>query len=68
MIAEIGAIFATQYVVQAVTTVRDPGRAQRAGFYSALMLVPFGIFAAVVGMCSAVLYPKIKSIDALPAR
>lgn len=67
LIAGIGAIFATQYVVQAVTTVRDPERAQRAGFYAALMLVPFGILAAVVGMASAVLYPGIKSIDALPA-
>ena len=67
LIAGVGAIFATQYVVQAVATVRDPGRAQRAGFYSALMLVPFGLFAAVVGMASAVLYPHIKSIDALPA-
>jgi solute:Na+ symporter, SSS family len=66
LIAGVGAIFATQYVVQAVTTVRDPGRAQRAGFYSALMLVPFGILAAVVGMASAVLYPGIESIDALP--
>lgn len=67
LIAGVGAIFATQYVVQAVTTVRDPGRARRAGFYSALMLVPFGILAAAVGMVSAVLYPNIKSIDALPA-
>jgi SSS family solute:Na+ symporter len=67
LIAGIGAIFATQYVVQAVTTVRDPGQAQRAGFYSALLLVPFGILAAAVGMVSAVLYPDIKSIDALPA-
>jgi solute:Na+ symporter, SSS family len=66
LIAGVGAIFATQYVVQAVTTVRDPGRAQRAGFYSAMMLVPFGILAAVVGMASAVLYPGIESIDALP--
>jgi SSS family solute:Na+ symporter len=66
LIAGVGAIFATQYVVQAVTTVRDPGRAQRAGFYSALMLVPFGILAAVVGMVAAVLYPGIDSIDALP--
>lgn len=66
LIAGVGAIFATQYVVQAVTTVRDPGRAQRAGFYSALMLVPFGILAAAVGMASAVLYPGIESIDALP--
>ncbi len=67
LIAGIGAIFATQYVVQAVVTVRDPGRAQRAGFYAALLLVPFGILAAVVGMVAAALYPGIKSIDALPA-
>lgn len=67
LIAGIGAIFATQYVVQAVVTVRDPERAQRAGFYSALLLVPFGILAAAVGMVSAVLYPDIDSIDALPA-
>ena len=67
LIAGIGAIFATQYVIQAVVTVRDPGHAQRAAFYSALMLVPFGILAALVGMCSAVLYPEIESIDALPA-
>lgn len=67
LIAGIGAIFATQYVVQAIVTVRDPERAQRAGFYSALLLVPFGILAAIVGMVSAVLYPDIESIDALPA-
>jgi solute:Na+ symporter, SSS family len=67
LIAGIGAIFATQYVVQAVVTVRDPDRAQRAGFYSALLLVPFGILAAAVGMVSAVLYPDIESIEALPA-
>jgi SSS family solute:Na+ symporter len=67
LVAGIGAIFATQYVVQAVITVRDPGQAQRAGFYSALMLVPFGLLAAAIGMCSAVLYPTIHSIDALPA-
>jgi solute:Na+ symporter, SSS family len=66
VIAGVGAVFATQYVVQAVTTVRDPGKARRAGFYTALMLVPFGLLAALVGMCSAVLYPGTRSIDALP--
>ena len=66
LIAGIGAIFATQYVIQAVVTVRDPRHAQRAAFYAALMLVPFGILAAFVGMSSAVLYPEIESIDALP--
>ncbi|MGM9474403.1 sodium:solute symporter family protein [Pseudarthrobacter sp. YS3] len=67
LIAGIGAIFATQYVVQAITTVEDPNKARRAAFYSSLVLIPFGLLAAVVGMCSAVLYPKINSIQALPA-
>jgi SSS family solute:Na+ symporter len=66
LIAGIGAIFATQYVVQAVITVDSPRRAQQASFYSALLLIPFGILAALVGMCSTILYPKIESIDALP--
>lgn len=66
LIAGIGAIFATQYVVQAVVTVDSPRRAQQASFYSALLLIPFGILAALVGMCSTILYPKIESIDALP--
>lgn len=66
LIAGVGAIFATQYVIQAVVTVPDPVRAQRAGFYAALMLVPFGLLAALVGMASAVLYPDVASIDALP--
>jgi SSS family solute:Na+ symporter len=66
LIAGVGAIFATQYVVQAVATVHDPGRARRASLYTAAMLVPFGLLAALVGMASAVLYPGIDSIDALP--
>ena len=67
LIAGIGAIFATQYVVQAITTVDEPIKARRAGLYSTLILIPYGFFAAVVGMCSAVLYPQIASIGALPA-
>jgi len=66
MIAGIGATFATQYVVQAITTVGDSGKAQRAGFYSALVLVPYGVLAALIGVCSAVLFPHIKSIQAMP--
>jgi SSS family solute:Na+ symporter len=66
LIAGIGAIFATQYVVQAITTVEKSSKAKQAGFYSTLILIPYGVFAALVGMCSAVLYPKIDSIGALP--
>ncbi|MGC7101369.1 sodium:solute symporter family protein [Amycolatopsis lurida] len=67
MIAGVGATFATQYVVQAITTVGDSTKAQRAGFYSALILVPYGILAALIGVCASVLFPGIKSIQAMPA-
>jgi len=67
MIAGVGATFATQYVVQAITTVGDGGKAQRAGFYSAAILIPYGLLASVIGMCAVVLYPRIPSIQAMPA-
>lgn len=67
MIAGVGATFATQYVVQAITTVGDEGKAQRAGFYSAAILIPYGLLASVIGMCAVLLYPHIPSIEAMPA-
>jgi SSS family solute:Na+ symporter len=66
MLAGVGATFATQYVVQAITTVGDDTKAQRAGFYSALVLVPYGLLAALIGVCAAMLFPGIKSIQAMP--
>ena len=67
MVAGIGAVFSTQYVVQAIATVPSAGKAQRASFYSALLLIPFGIACATIGMCARVLYPNIRSLEAFPA-
>ena len=66
-IAGIGATFSTQYVIQAVNTVETRQKAQAASFYAALLLVPFGIATALIGMCSQVAYPGIKSINAFSA-
>ncbi|MCS3419754.1 sodium:solute symporter family protein [Pseudomonas yamanorum] len=66
MIAGIGSIFSTQYVIQAVNTVSHAGKAQRACFYVAVLMVPFGIGAALIGMCSAVLFPNVDSLQAFP--
>ncbi|MYU15852.1 sodium:solute symporter family protein [Streptomyces sp. SID8361] len=67
MIAGVGATFATQYVLQAITTVESDAKVRRTGFYAAVILIPYGILATVIGMCSAVLFPHIKSIQAMPA-
>jgi SSS family solute:Na+ symporter len=66
MIGGIGSIFATQYVIQALVSTDNPAVAKRACFYVASLMIPFGLMAALVGMCSAVLYPGVKSIDAFP--
>lgn len=66
MIAGIGSIFSTQYVIQAVNTVSDAGKAQRACFYCAGLMIPFGIGAALIGMCSAALFPQVDSLQAFP--
>ncbi|EKS9916744.1 hypothetical protein BTK97_005586 [Burkholderia multivorans] len=67
MIAGIGSIFATQYVIQGVVTTPDERGARRACYYVATLMVPFGIIVALIGVCSAFLYPSIRSIDAFPA-
>lgn len=66
MVAGVGAIFATQYVVQAIATTPDPHGARIATLWSAAILVPYGLLASVVGMSAAVIYPGIDAIQALP--
>src|SRR5579864_4346045 len=63
-IAGIGATFSTQYVIQAINTVETKEKARAASLYAALFLAPFGIATALIGMCSLVLFPGIKSINA----
>lgn len=66
-IAGVGATFSTQYVIQAINTVETQQKAKAASLYAALLLVPFGIATALIGMCSLALYPNIKSINAFSA-
>jgi SSS family solute:Na+ symporter len=66
MIGGIGSIFATQYVIQAVVGTDNEKVAKRACYYVSSLMIPFGLMAALIGMCSAVLYPGVKSIDAFP--
>ena len=66
-IAGVGATFSTQYVIQAINTVETRQKAKAASLYAALLLVPFGIATALVGMCSLALFPDIQSINAFSA-
>ena len=66
IIAGVGSIFATQYIIQAIATTQDNNKARMACYYVSILMVPFGLMAALIGMCSAYLYPNIASINSLP--
>ncbi|ACA15816.1 Na+/solute symporter [Methylobacterium sp. 4-46] len=67
LVAGIGAVFSTQYVIQAINTVEDGRTARAASFWCAVLLVPFGLLAALVGVCGGVLMPALPPIQVLPA-
>ncbi|MEV4734838.1 sodium:solute symporter family protein [Saccharopolyspora sp. NPDC049426] len=67
LIAGGGAMFATQYVVQSMTTVTNERQARAAGLYTSLILIPYGILAALIGVCAAVVHPAVPSLQALPS-
>ena len=62
----VGAIFSTQFIIQAVTSTPSASGAQRATFYAALFCLPLGFVLAFIGVAAKYLYPDIKSLYALP--
>lgn len=54
-------------MIQAISTVSDGAKAQRASFYSAILLIGFSLLAAGIGMCAAVLSPNIPPLQAFPS-
>ena len=62
----VGAIFSTQYIIQAVTSTSSARGAQRSTFYAAAFCLPLGFVLAFIGVAAKFLYPNIKSLYALP--
>lgn len=65
-IANIGAIFSTQYVIQAITSIPDAQKARKASILAGIMVIPIGLMAAVIGVAAKYLYPGIKGVNAIP--
>jgi solute:Na+ symporter, SSS family len=65
-IANIGTVFATQMIIQAVAGVKSPAEACKAALWAGVLIVPMGLMAAFVGVEAKYLFPKISSVLALP--
>jgi len=65
-IANIGAIFSTQYVIQCISSLKSPAEAKKASMIASVAIVPVAILATFVGLAAKMLFPEIDSVNALP--
>jgi len=66
-VANIGAVFSTQYVIQCISSLSSPAEAKKASIIASITIVPIGFLAAYIGVSSRAMFPNIKSVMALPA-
>jgi SSS family solute:Na+ symporter len=64
LVANVTAIVATQYIIQALASSSSPQTARKSSIIAAIILVPLGFGEALVGMCAAVAAPHIHPAEA----
>jgi len=65
-VGTIGAIFSTQFIIQAISGAHDAKAAQRSAFYAAALCFPLAIALGLIGVAAKFLHPSIDSLYALP--
>jgi SSS family solute:Na+ symporter len=65
-IGNIGAIFSTQYVIQAVASTKNPNAARNATYIAGFLSIPISIALGLIGVAAKYLYPDMNSLFALP--
>jgi SSS family solute:Na+ symporter len=65
-IANIGAIFSTQYIVQAVSSLKSPESARTSTYIAGALCIPISIALGLIGVTAKYLFPSMKSIYAFP--
>jgi solute:Na+ symporter, SSS family len=66
IIGTVGAIFSTQYIIQAIAANRSAEAARRSVLIAAILCLPLGFALAFIGVASRYLFPELQSIYALP--
>lgn len=65
-IATVGAIFSTQYIIQAISSTGSAADARKASLYAAAFCFPIGFLLAAIGVSARYLRPELNSLYALP--
>jgi SSS family solute:Na+ symporter len=65
-IGNIGAVFTTQYIMQAITATKDANSAKSAAYIAAFLCIPISFALGLIGVIAKFLFPEMKSLFALP--
>ncbi|MDU2064944.1 MAG: sodium:solute symporter family protein [Sporomusaceae bacterium] len=66
IIGTVGAIFSTQFVIQATSSSKNANEARKSALYAAAFSLPLGILLALIGVSAKFLFPDMKALYALP--
>jgi len=65
-VGNIGAIFSTQYIIQAVASTKSPDAARNSTYIAGFLSIPISIALGFIGVAAKYLYPDMNSLFALP--
>ncbi|CZT28244.1 sodium:solute symporter family protein [Pseudomonas cerasi] len=66
IIGTVGAIFSTQFIIQAISSTQNQNAARRSTFYASLLCIPIALALGFIGVASKYLHPEMSSLYALP--
>ncbi|CAH2798186.1 MAG: Na+/solute symporter [uncultured Paraburkholderia sp.] len=66
IIGTAGAIFSTQFIIQAISATRSPEAARASSLMAAVLCVPISLALGFIGVAAKFVHPEIKSLYALP--
>nr|WP_315595838.1 sodium:solute symporter family protein [uncultured Cupriavidus sp.] len=66
VIGTAGAIFSTQFIIQAISGAKSADEARKATLMAGVLCVPVAIALGIIGVAAKFLFPDIKSLYALP--
>jgi SSS family solute:Na+ symporter len=65
-IGNIGAVFTTQFIVQAISATKNERAAKNSAYIAAALCIPISIALGLIGVIAKFLFPEMKSLYALP--
>jgi SSS family solute:Na+ symporter len=65
-IGNVGAVFSTQFIIQAVASTKSAEAARSSTYIAAILSVPLSLALGLIGVAAKYLYPDMNSLFALP--